>query len=77
MHNITKGKYLNELKNFEKSLNRPLLLISEVLPCSYNKIDVLNFFKKLYPYEWKTINQRYIHYQEKDDFLEQCGKKRR
>lgn len=77
MSNITKGKYLQELKCFEKSLNRPLLLISEVLPESYCQANVLELFKELYPYEWKTINQRYTHYQEKDDFLEQYAKKRR
>lgn len=77
MSNLTKGKYLHELKCFEKSLNRPLLLISEILPESYCHANVLELFKELYPYQWKTINQRYTHYQEKDDFLEQYGNKRR
>ena len=77
MSNLTTGKYLHELRNFEKSLNRPLSLIYEILPFGYNQKDVFDLFKELYPYEWKTISQRYVHYKEKDDFLEENGKKRR
>ena len=77
MSNLTTGKYLHELINFEKSLNRPLSLIYEILPFGYNQKDVFDLFKELYPYEWKTISQRYVHYKEKDDFLEENGKKRR
>ncbi|MFK7779735.1 MAG: toll/interleukin-1 receptor domain-containing protein [Candidatus Gracilibacteria bacterium] len=77
MSNLTKAKYLNELKYFEKSLNRPLSLIYEILPLTYNEMSLLKLFKKLYPYEWQTICKRYTHYQEKDNFLVQNGKKRR
>ena len=47
MSNLTKGKYLNELRNFEKSLNRPLSLIYEILPFGYNQKDVFDLFKEL------------------------------
>lgn len=77
MSNLTKAKYINELNNFEKSLNRPLHFIYEILPISYNKMTLLEFFKKFYPFEWQTICQRYTYYQEKDNFLVQNGKKRR
>lgn len=70
-------KYCGELMRFEKSLKRPLSLIFDVLPEDYNEEDILNLFEKYYPFEWKTICERYQTYHEKDEFLVNHGKKRR
>jgi hypothetical protein len=77
MPGLTKCKFEKELMNFNKSLKRPLNLIYEILPCNYNKSILLKYFKELYPFEWKTIIERYKHYTDKDNFLEKNGKKRR
>lgn len=70
-------KYVGELIRFEKSLKRPLNLIYDILPEDYNGEDILSLFKKFYPFEWKTICERYQTYSEKDEFLVKQGKKRR
>jgi hypothetical protein len=77
MPGLTKRKFEKELINFNKSLKRPLNLIYEILPCDYDKYILLKYFKELYPFEWKTIIERYKLYTAKDDFLEEKGKKRR
>lgn len=70
-------KYVGELMRFEKTLKRTLNLIFDILPEDYNEEDILNLFKKFYPFEWETICERYQTYCEKDDFLVKQGKKRR
>ena len=70
-------KYIGELIRFEKLLKRPLNLIYDILPEDYNGEDIINLFKKFYPFEWKTICERYQTYSEKDEFLVKQGKKRR
>jgi len=66
-----------ESMRFAKHLNRLLNNVVEVLPCEYNEKILLKYFKKLYPFEWKEIIQRYKVYQQKDDFFVKNGKKRR
>lgn len=61
---------------FNKSLKASLNSIKSILPFDYNKYDILNLFKKLYPYEWNIIVQRYKHYKSKDYFLSKIGKKK-
>lgn len=73
----TQRKYVGELMRFNKSLKTPLHTIKSILPYSYNRYDILNFFKELYPYEWNIIEQRYKQYKAKDDFLIKVGKKAR
>ncbi|EDT75429.1 toll/interleukin-1 receptor domain-containing protein [Clostridium butyricum] len=77
MPGITKRKYVGEIMRFNKQLKRPLKLILEVLPYAYDENVIINLFKELYPYEWKTINERYKEYKEKDKFLIKVGKKER
>ncbi|WP_455542932.1 toll/interleukin-1 receptor domain-containing protein [Intestinibacter sp.] len=72
-----KRKYEGELMRFNKQLKRPIKLIAEILPKDYTDEDILIYFKKFYPFEWKTICQRYETYQQKDEFLVSKGKKRR
>ena len=62
---------------FNKSLKASLNSIKVILPFDYNKYDILNLFKKLYPYEWNIIDQRYKYYKSKDGFLSKIGKKKR
>jgi hypothetical protein len=62
---------------FNNSLKIPLNSIKSILPFNYNKYDILNLFKKLYPYEWNIIEQRYKHYKSKDVFLSKISKKKR
>ena len=62
---------------FNKSLKASLNSIKVILPFDYNKYDILNLFKKLYPYEWNIIDQRYKYYKSKDGFLTKIGKKKR
>ena len=73
----TQRKYIGELIRFNKSLKILLHTIKSILPYNYNKYDILDFFKELYPYEWNIIEQRYKQYKEKDDFLIKVGKKSR
>ena len=75
MPGIAKRKYVGEVMRFNKGLKRPLKLIFEVLPYTYDENTIINLFKELYPYEWKIINQRYKNYKEKDKFLIENGKK--
>ena len=77
MPGVTQRKYIGELMRFNKSLKRPLNLILEVLPYDYNFNDILELFKELYPFEWKTIEQRYNVYSQKDKHLKSVGKKNR
>lgn len=77
MPGVTQRKYIGELMRFNKSLKRPLSLISEVLPYDYDFTDILALFKELYPFEWKTIEQRYNVYSQKDKYLKSVGKKNR
>lgn len=76
MPGVTQRKYIGELMRFNKSLKRPLSLISEVLPYDYDFTDILALFKELYPFEWKTIEQRYNVYSQKDKYLKSVGKKK-
>lgn len=76
MSGETKRKYNAELVRFNKSLKKPLDSIKSVLPLNYNKYDILNLFKELYPYEWNIIKERYKQYKSKDIFLAKNGKKR-
>lgn len=62
---------------FNRSLTTSLNKIKNVLLYNYTENDVFVLFKKLYPYEWEIINQRYKQYKEKDEFLEKTGKKKR
>lgn len=73
MPGIVKRKYIGEIMRFNKSLERPLKLIFEVLPYDYDDNTILNLFKELYPFEWQIIVQRYQHYKEKDEFLVKKG----
>lgn len=73
----TKRKYNGELMKFNKSIKSPLNKIQKILPYDYNRNDILNFFKEFYPYQWKSIEERYKYYSEKDNFLIKNGKKRR
>lgn len=75
MSGKTKRKCTGELIKFNKSLKTPLAIIQSVLPINYNRNDILNLFKELYPYEWNTIEERYKLYKSKDEFLKKVGKK--
>jgi len=71
----TKRKYVGEQMRFNKSLKVPLSTIQSILPKNYNKNDIINLFKELYPYEWNILEERYNLYKRKDDFLKKVGKK--
>ena len=71
----TQRKYIGELIRFNKSLKTPLSKVKSVLPLNYDKYDILNLFKELFPYEWNIIEERYKTYKAKDDFLKKVGKK--
>lgn len=73
----TKRKYSAEIMIFNKFLKIPLNSIKSILPFNYNKYNILALFKKLYPYEWNILEQRYKQYKSKDDFLSKIGKKKR
>lgn len=73
----TQRKYVGELMRFDESLKTPLHNIKSILPYNYDKYDILNFFKELYPYEWNITEERYKQYKEKDNFLIKVGKKAR
>jgi len=77
MSGITKRKHNAELMRFNKQLKQSLNKIYDILPCKYDENIILEYFKKFYPTEYKTIEQRYRHYQAKDEFLVNHGKKRR
>jgi len=71
----TKRKYVGEQMRFNKSLKVPLSTIQSILPKNYNKNDILNLFKELYPYEWNILEESYNLYKNKDNFLKKVGKK--
>lgn len=75
MAGVAKRKYESELIKFQKSINRPLGLVSETLKPEYSGIDLLEAFQRYYPCEWDLICERYRVYKEKDKFLVANGKK--
>ncbi len=77
MPGVTKRKYVGEIMRFNKQLKRPLKLIVEALPYTYDEDTIINLFKELYPHEWQIMNERYKQYKEKDKFLLKVGKKER
>lgn len=77
MTGITKRKYGSELIKFQKSINRPLCMVVEILKPGYTVDDFREKFKKYYPFEWQTICEMYEQYSQKDNFLASKGKKRR
>lgn len=77
MPGMTKRKYQGELIRFQKSINRPLGMVAEILKPGYTIDDLREGFKKYYPYEWQIICERYKQYSQKDNFLVSVGKKRR
>lgn len=75
MAGVTKRKYNHEIVQYYiKNLKRPLLQIFSVLPAEYNGKTILDLFIQLYPFEWKTLNERYRQYRAKDEFLKKCKK---
>ena len=56
---MTKRKYQGELIRFQKSINRPLGMVAEILKPGYTIDDLREGFKKYYPYEWQIICERY------------------
>lgn len=77
MPGLTKRKYVGEIMRFTNQLKKPLKLIVEALPYSYDENTIINLFKELYPHEWQIMNERYIQYKEKDKFLLKVGKRER
>ena len=75
MPGITKRKYQGELIRFQKSINRPLSMVAEILKPGYTMDDLREEFKNYYPYEWKIICERYKQYLQKDNYLVFVGKK--
>ena len=72
---VVKRKYNNEITQYYmKNLKRPLLQIFAVLPAEYNAKTILDLFIQFYPFEWKTLNERYRQYKAKDEFLKKCKK---
>jgi len=68
-------KYQGELMRFNKSLNKPLKNIRNILPKEYNAEIIVDEFKKYYPLIWKVMNERYKNYSAKDKVLIKHGKK--
>lgn len=77
MAGVAKRKYSLETMRLNKALTACLKKIAEVLPEYYDEEIILQLFKKLYPFEWENLSQRYNRYQEKDNFLVSKGKRRR
>lgn len=77
MAGVVKRKYQSETMKLQKSLTRPLNLISEALPAEYDKHLLLRMFKELFPLFWDKIKQRYEQCKIKDEFLTKVGKKNR
>ncbi len=77
MPGITKRKYVGETMSLNKSMQRPLYLISEILPKEYDGEILFDYFMKYYPNEWNTLVQMHKQYSEKDMFLQSKGKKAR
>ena len=75
MPGINKRKYVGECMRYNKMIKRPLYLIAEILPKSYDGKILLNFFQKYYPREWSHLVQMQNSYLEKDRFLVSVGKK--
>ena len=73
----TQRKYVGETMRIHKTLKRPLYFVAELLPCEYDKSDLLALFKEFYPYEWSKIVERCKQSREKDAFLKSVGKKER
>lgn len=72
-----KRKYQGENVRIAKSMNRPLSLIVETLKPGYIEKDLLEAYKRYYPFEWYQLRERYEIYKAKDRFLKKCHKKKR
>ncbi|CZQ96725.1 Hypothetical protein Tpal_2044 [Trichococcus palustris] len=69
MSGKTKRKYDHESMLIAKSITQSLKKISEILPQYYTKQDLINEYKKYYPFDWQRLVERQQNYQEKDVFL--------
>ena len=59
--------YNRELKNFTKTLKRPLRLIAQIMPVGFTDKDFYEAFKKYYPNLWLSICDLKAQYDMMDD----------
>lgn len=69
MSGETKRKYDYESMLIAKSITQSLKKISEILPQYYTQQDLINEYKKNYPFDWQRLEERQQNYKEKDAFL--------
>ena len=77
MPGTAKRKYVGECIRIAKSMTRPLNLITEILKPGFSEQDLLEAYKKYYPFEWKELCERQRLYTKKDAFLRKQHKKMR
>ena len=75
MPGTAKRKYVGECIRIAKSMTRPLNLITEILKPGFSEQDLLEAYKKYYPFEWKELCERQKLYTQKDAFCVSNTKK--
>lgn len=77
MAGVTKHIYEHEIRDIKIMWFNELKKIQEILPKKYNNNDIIKLLKEFYPYEWKSVEFKYMYYNIKDKHLLNIGKKLR
>jgi len=70
-----KRKFVGENIRISRSVTQQLHHMMPVLKPGYTAQDILEAYKRYYPFEWNEIVERQRHYEEKDQFLRKVGEK--
>lgn len=69
MSGVTRHIYERDIYDINVMWNKQLKQIERILPCQYNKNDIIQLLKKYYPHEWKSVEYKKNYYDKKDRFL--------
>ena len=70
-----KRKFVGENIRISRSVTQQLRHMMPALKPGYTAQEILEAYKRYYPFEWNEIVERQRHYEEKDQFLRKVGKK--
>lgn len=69
MPGVTKRIFEHEIRDIISMWNKEIKSIISLLPYEYTKDDIIALLKHYYPYEWKSVEYKYVYYQTKDKHI--------
>ena len=77
MSGVTKHIFEHDIQDILSMWNVQLKTIIPLLKKEYDENQIIFLLKKFYPYEWKSVEEKYKYYQIKDDnLIKRFGKAR-